>query len=83
MAEELVVEPAGKSNRREAFGRITPPRVEKVLKALDTLSKCGNSVSYDHTEEERERIFTAIRVATQKCEESFEAGSGIDTEFSF
>ena len=32
--------------KKEAFNRIFPPRVEKLIKALDVLSNCSNKSGY-------------------------------------
>ncbi len=33
-------------DKKEAFNRIFPPRVEKLIKALDVLSNCSNKSGY-------------------------------------
>ena len=33
-------------DKKEAFSRIFPPRVEKLIKALDVMSNCSNKSGY-------------------------------------
>lgn len=50
-----------KAAKRRRFERLCVKRVRKALKALDHVKACGNRQNYSYSEEEAERIVTALK----------------------
>lgn len=55
----------GKETKRARFVRVAEQRTQKVLDDLRALSKCAHPAVYELTEEDVEKIFTAIEAAVQ------------------
>lgn len=56
--------------KKERFGRIFPPRVEKLIKQLDVLSNCSNKGSYEFDTDLVHRCWVEIAKqlqTTAKC----------------
>ena len=68
--------------RTEKFLRLAPPRVTKVIKALDTLGNCSGS-GYEYTEEQIEKMFNAIDEAVKETKAKFEKKKPASKEFKF
>lgn len=49
-----------KEERRERFVKLFPARVQKVIDALETLSNCAATNSYEYTQEEIDKAVKAI-----------------------
>ncbi|MBO4847128.1 MAG: hypothetical protein J5525_12660 [Lachnospiraceae bacterium] len=79
--EDEIEEKEGES-RADKFKRLAPPRVNKVLKALDTLANCSGS-GYEYTEEQVEAMFTAIEDCVNETKAKFEKKKSVKKEFSF
>lgn len=56
-------------NKKENFKRISENRVSKILVLLSQLTNLSNSSYYEYTDEDIEKIFTAIEEETQKSKE--------------
>lgn len=70
--------------KAEKFLRLAPPRVNKIIKAIDSLEKLSAHGSYEYTEEQVEKMFTAIRSELETCEASFKPKTAEKSEgFSF
>ncbi len=72
---------AGES-KAEKFKRLATPRVNKILKAIDTLGNCSGS-SYEYTDEQVEAMFGAIQNALDQTKEKFQKKTSSTKEFSF
>lgn len=48
------------SKKRERFKKLAPYRTNEVLKRLKVLGNCSNRSAYDYSEEEVNKIFSAI-----------------------
>ena len=48
------------NDKKQAFSRIFPPRVDKLIKALDILSNCSNKGSYIWNQELIHDVFVTI-----------------------
>lgn len=67
----------------EKFLRIATPRVNAIIDKLDLLSNCAGS-NYEHTEEQVEVMFKAIRDAMDNCYKQFQPKVKIEKErFTF
>lgn len=53
-------------NKKENFKRISENRVSKILVLLSQLTNLSNSSYYEYTDEDIEKIFTAIEEETKK-----------------
>ena len=56
-------------NKKENFTRISENRVSKILVLLSQLTNLSNSSYYEYTDEDIEKIFTAIEEETKKSKE--------------
>lgn len=56
-------------NKKENFKRISENRVSKILVLLSQLTNLSNSCYYEYTDEDIEKIFTAIEEETKKSKE--------------
>ena len=70
--------------KAEKFLRLAPPRVNKIIKAIDSLEKLSAHGSYEYTEEQVEKMFAAIKSELETCEASFKPKTAEKSEgFSF
>ena len=60
--------------RRETFNRVFPPRVDKLIKALDVMSNCSNKSSYAWNQDLIHDVFVTIAQIFQEKAKLF----GID-----
>jgi hypothetical protein len=58
-------------NKHERFLKVAEARTQKILDDLEQLSHCARSVSYEYTEEEVKKIFTALDDGLKKAEGAF------------
>lgn len=56
-------------NKKENFKRISENRVSKILTLLTQLTNLSNSSYYEYTDEDIEKIFSAIEEETQKAKQ--------------
>ena len=56
-------------NKKENFKRISENRVSKILVLLSQLTNLSNSSYYEYTDDDIEKIFTAIEEETKKSKE--------------
>lgn len=56
-------------NKKDNFKRISENRVSKILVLLSQLTNLSNSSYYEYTDEDIEKIFTAIEEETKKSKE--------------
>lgn len=69
--------------KNEKFLRIATPRVNAIIDKLDILSNCAGS-NYEHTDEQVETMFQAIRDAVDACYNEFRPKVKTEKErFSF
>lgn len=57
--------------KRERFRRLGTYRTNEVLRKLKTLGNCSNRSAYDYTEEEINKIFTAIEKKLKEVRTKF------------
>ncbi len=60
--------------RRTKFKRAAERRTKAVLEAIRLVGNCGNRVSYKYTEEEAEKIFSAISKGISDAKKCFDGG---------
>lgn len=56
-------------NKKENFKHISENRVSKILVLLSQLTNLSNSSYYEYTDEDIEKIFSAIEEETKKSKE--------------
>ncbi len=56
-------------NKKANFKRISENRVSKILVLLSQLTNLSNSSYYEYTDEDIEKIFSAIEEETKKSKE--------------
>lgn len=77
-------EPEGKGKDKHAnFVRLSVPRVDKVVMALQNLSKLSNRSSYSYSEDEVAQIFAYIDEALDSTKSSFLGKTVKKSGFSF
>ncbi len=61
MAEKVVdMEKNSEETRKERFARVATRRTNEILKKIGVLSNCSNKSAYAYTDEEINKIFSAI-----------------------
>ena len=67
------------------FKRVGARRVQKVLDALEHLSRCSDPRSYEYDDEDIRKMMDAIKAKLEETEISFtrKAGKATGQEFSF
>ena len=69
--------------KSEKFRRLAKPRVEKTLHALDQIGNLSNRGSYEYTEAEIEKMFSAIRAKLDDVQGKFSKSEKKSDSFSF
>jgi len=57
--------------RVERFKKIAVKRVNNILEDFRLLGNCSNKGNYEYTDEEVEKIFSAIEKELKKCKNKF------------
>lgn len=70
-----------KETKHEAFRRLAIPRTQRVLRDLQYLGQLANPVSYEWTEQDKQKIVEAIAHATLIVEAKLEGKTPAE-EFS-
>ncbi len=62
-----------KSNetKRERFVRLAEARTNKILNMLQLLANCANRSTYDYTQEDVDKIFSAIQTQLNETKKAF------------
>ena len=60
------------SKSRENFVRLAESRTNKVLKQIDLLSNLSNKTNYAYTDEDIQKIFSAINKRVKDSEKKFQ-----------
>jgi len=68
------------TNKKERFKRLATKRTNSILKRLEVLGNCANRGAYDYTEEEINKIFTAIEVKMKQVKGKFYFPKGKEFE---
>ena len=63
-----------RETKREKFVRLAEARTNKIIDMLQLLGNCSNSSAYDYSQEDVDKIFSAIesevKEARKKCKKS-------------
>lgn len=58
--------------KREKFVKVVELRTNKIIDTLRTLGNCANGYMYEYTDEDVEKIFTAIENEVVECKKKFQ-----------
>lgn len=58
-------------SKRERFVRLAEARTNKIIDMLQLLGNCSNSSVYDYTQNDVERIFSAIEFEIREAKKKF------------
>lgn len=57
--------------KREKFVRLAEARTNKIIDMLQLLGNCSNSSAYDYTQQDVEKIFSAIEAEVREARKKF------------
>lgn len=57
--------------KREKFVRLAEARTNKIIDMLQLLGNCSNSSAYDYTQQDVEKIFSAIEAEVKEAKKKF------------
>ncbi len=57
--------------KREKFVRLAEARTNKIIDMLQLLGNCSNSSAYDYTQQDVEKIFSAIEQEMREAKKRF------------
>lgn len=69
--------------KSERFKEIAPKRTRGILKALDILGNCGNRSGYEYTQENIDKIFSAIEKKVEETKAKFQPKAATAKDVSF
>lgn len=72
--EEKVETEKKKETKAEKFIRLGEFRMNKALKAIESLENLANKGSYEYTSEQVERMFSALEGKVAKARDKFNTG---------
>lgn len=58
-------------NKSDKFKRIATKRTRNIIENIRVLGNTSNKISYSYTEDEVDKIFSAIRIELKKQEDKF------------
>ena len=61
----------GQETKREKFVRLAEARTNKIIDMLQLLGNCSNSSVYDYTQQDVDKIFTAIEAEVREAKKKF------------
>ena len=70
-----------KKTKRNRFVSVAELRVNRVISALESLSKCSNKRNYEYTDADVRKIFSAIDKKTKQTRSKFEGVTDRTDEF--
>lgn len=57
--------------RRDKFVRLAEARTNKIIDMLQLLGNCSNTSAYDYTQQDVEKIFSAIEAEVREAKKKF------------
>lgn len=57
--------------KREKFVRLAEARTNKIIDMLKLLGNCSNSSAYDYTQQDVDKIFSAIEAEVREAKKKF------------
>ena len=80
--ESVMEEKKPQKNRSERFQEIAPKRVNKVLKSIESLSKCS-SRNYEYNDMQVAKMFKVIKAELRIAEDKFKSNGKTKGGFRF
>ena len=69
------------NEKEKKFIKLAEQRTNKVLKAIEVLSHCSNTYTYEYTDEQVKKIFNAIEEELKIAKSKFKNNNTIRKEF--
>lgn len=63
-------------SKRDRFVRLAEARTNKIIDMVQLLGNCSNTSVYDYTQQDIEKIFTAIDTAVRDAKKKFSKTEG-------
>lgn len=63
--------PKERETKRQKFVRLAEARTNKIIDMLQLLGNCSNSSAYDYTQEDVDKIFSAIEFEVKEARKKF------------
>ena len=63
--------PKERETKRQKFVRLAESRTNKIIDMLQLLGNCSNSSAYDYTQEDVDKIFSAIESEVKEARKKF------------
>lgn len=63
--------PKERETKRQKFVRLAEARTNKIIDMLQLLGNCSNSSAYDYTQEDVDKIFSAIESEVKESRKKF------------
>ncbi len=60
-----------RETKREKFVRLAEARTNKIIDMLQLLGNCSNSSAYDYSQEDVDKIFSAIESEVKEAKKKF------------
>ncbi len=60
-----------RETKREKFVRLAEARTNKIIDMLQLLGNCSNSSAYDYSQEDVDKIFSAIEFEVKEARKKF------------
>lgn len=60
-----------RETKREKFVRLAEARTNKIIDMLQLLGNCSNSSAYDYSQEDVDKIFSAIECEVKEARKKF------------
>ena len=62
---------ASNESKREKFVRLAEARTNKIIDMLQLLGNCSNSSTYEYTQQDVDKIFSAIEAEVREAKQKF------------
>ena len=63
-------------SKRERFVRLAETRTNKIIDMVQLLGNCSNTSVYEYTQQDVDKIFTAIEAAVREAKRKFNKSEG-------
>ncbi|MFR6220559.1 MAG: hypothetical protein ACLUJE_00075 [Anaerococcus sp.] len=63
--------PKERETKRQKFVRLAEARTNKIIDMLQLLGNCSNSSAYDYTQEDVDKIFSALESEVKEVRKKF------------
>lgn len=72
-----------KSTRRVRFEKVATKRMHKLLDQIELVGNCSNKVNYEYTNEDVEKMFSAIEEHVKQARSKFGSSTPAKEEAKF